>query len=93
MIDKEEVKHIASLAELEFDEDTLDEMVAHIDGILEHVHKVSSVDTKDLRPTSHVLDIKNVYREDEPWPSLSQEEALKNGPDVQDGGFKVPKID
>ena len=92
-IDRHDVEHVAKLAELQFSGEELEKFTFQLDKILDHVAKVSSVDTENVRPTSHVLDIKNVFREDECKGSLSQEDALKNGPDVADDGFKVPKID
>ena len=64
-----------------------------MDKILGHVARVSSIDTEGISPTSHVMDIRNVFREDEVEESVSQEAALKNAPDKEDKGFKVPKID
>ncbi len=93
MVDKKDMAHIAKLAELEFDEQSLQKITARIDDILEHMAVVRSADTEQVRPTSHVLDIKNVFREDEPGSSLGRKEALSNAPDVEDDGFKVPKID
>ncbi|MED5045451.1 Asp-tRNA(Asn)/Glu-tRNA(Gln) amidotransferase subunit GatC, partial [Geobacillus stearothermophilus] len=49
-------------------------------------------DTENVPPTSHVLDMRNVMREDIPEPGLPREEVLKNAPDQQDGQFRVPAI-
>ncbi len=92
-IGKEDVRHVAKLAELEFSDRQLEKFTSQLDKILEHVAKVSGVDTENVKPTSHVLDLKNVYREDTEKESVSQTEALKNGPAIKDGGFLVPKID
>ncbi|MDZ7837630.1 MAG: Asp-tRNA(Asn)/Glu-tRNA(Gln) amidotransferase subunit GatC [Actinomycetota bacterium] len=78
---------------MQFSDQEAEKFTRQLDKILDHVAKISSADTEDIKPTSHVLDIQNVYREDEPRESLSQKEALKNGPDIMDNGFKVPKID
>ncbi|MGM0366867.1 MAG: Asp-tRNA(Asn)/Glu-tRNA(Gln) amidotransferase subunit GatC [Actinomycetota bacterium] len=93
MVEKHDMEHIAKLAELEFEEEELKEITLRVDDILEHMAAVGSADTENVRPTSHVLDIKNVFREDEHRSSLSRKDALKNAPDVKDNGFKVPKID
>ena len=92
-ISKDDVRHVAKLAELEFNEKDVEKITSQLDRILDHVAKISKVDTEGIPPTSHVLDIKNVFREDEAKPSVTQEEALKNAPDEENQGFKVPKID
>ena len=92
-ISKDDVKHVAKLAELEFDEKDMEKITTQLDRILDHVANVSSVDTEGVPPTSHILDIKNVFREDVAEESVTQEAALKNAPDEENQGFKVPKID
>ena len=92
-ISKEDVKHVAKLAELELDENDIEKITSQLDKILDHVANVSSVNTEGVPPTSHILDIKNVFREDSAKESVSQEDALKNAPDEESQGFKVPKID
>ncbi len=92
-ITSQEVKHVAKLAELGFSDGELEKITPQLDKILDHIARVSGVDTEGIAPTSHVLDIKNVFREDEVEEPLSQEAALKNAPDKEDEGFKVPKID
>ena len=92
-ISKDDVKYVAKLAELEFDDKDIEEFTSQLGRILDHVANISSVDTEGVPPTSHVLDIKNVYRRDEAEESITQEAALKNAPDKKSDGFKVPKID
>ncbi|MDD5622449.1 MAG: Asp-tRNA(Asn)/Glu-tRNA(Gln) amidotransferase subunit GatC [Actinomycetota bacterium] len=92
-ISKDDVKHVAKLAELEFDEKDVDKITTQLDRILDHVANISKVDTEGIPPTSHVMDVKNVFREDEVKESVTQEDALKNAPDMENQGFKVPKID
>ncbi len=92
-ISKEEVKHVAKLAELEISAGEIEKITSKLDKILDYVAEVSSVDTKDITPVSHVIDIKNVLRDDVVKESLSQESALKNAPEEEDSGFKVPRID
>ncbi|MCD6256598.1 Asp-tRNA(Asn)/Glu-tRNA(Gln) amidotransferase subunit GatC, partial [Candidatus Aerophobetes bacterium] len=57
-----------------------------------YVEKLREVDTANIPPTSHVLPLKNVFREDKLSFSLSPDEALSNAPDRKDNLFKVPKI-
>ena len=92
-ISSDDVKHVAKLAELEFSEDEVKKITPQLDKILEHVARISSVDTEGVENTSHVMDIKNVLREDEPADSIIQEDALKNAPLEEDDGFRVPRID
>ena len=67
-------------------------MQAELGAILEAVGKVSELDLSDVEPTSHPLDIVNVWGADEPRPSLPAEEALANAPDPADGHFRVPAV-
>lgn len=92
-ISKDDVKYVAKLAELEFDDKDIEKFTSQLGKILDHVANISSVDTEGVPPTSHILDIKNVYREDEVRESIPQEAALENAPDKKSDGFKVPKID
>jgi aspartyl-tRNA(Asn)/glutamyl-tRNA(Gln) amidotransferase subunit C len=91
-ITKAEVEHVARLARLELTEEEKARMLAQLDSILRYMEKLNELDTRDVEPTSHVLPIVNVMREDELRPSLSQEEALANAPDRYDVFFRVPKI-
>ena len=92
-ISKDDVKYVAKLAELEFDDKDIEKITSQLDKILDHVANISSVNTEGVPPTSHILDIKNVFREDEVKESISQESALENAPDKKSDGFEVPKID
>ena len=93
IISKEDIKHVAKLAELDFSDSEVEEITPQLDKILGHVANISKVDTTTVSPTYHTLEIKNVFREDTVRESLSKEEALLNAPEEMDGGFKVPKID
>ena len=93
IISKEDVKHVAKLAELDFSDSEVEKITPQLDKILGHVANISKVDTAAISPTSHTLEIKNVFREDTVRESLSKEEALLNAPEEMDGGFKAPKID
>ncbi|GFP18812.1 aspartyl-tRNA(Asn)/glutamyl-tRNA(Gln) amidotransferase subunit C [Candidatus Hakubella thermalkaliphila] len=91
-ISREEVEHIARLAELEFSEEEKEKLAVQLNQILEHAGRISQLDIKDVPPTSHVLPLTNVFREDEPRPSLSLEEVLANAAEVLDNCFLVPQI-
>ena len=87
-----EVEHVARLARLELTKEEKEQMRAQLDSILSYIEKLNELDTSAVEPTSHVLPMKNVFREDEVRPSLSQEEALANAPERQDLFFRVPRI-
>jgi aspartyl-tRNA(Asn)/glutamyl-tRNA(Gln) amidotransferase subunit C len=91
-ITKEDVLHVAKLARLEIPEDEIDRVRDQLGAILEAVGKVGELDLSDVEPTSHPLDLVNVWAEDEPRPSLPREEALANAPDPSDGAFRVPAV-
>ena len=91
-IDRETVLHVARLARLEIPEGDVEAVQAQLGAILEAVGKVSELDLSDVEPTSHPLDIVNVWAEDEPRPSLSREDAVANAPDPEDGQFRVPAV-
>lgn len=87
-----EVEHVARLARLELTKEEKEQMRAQLDSILSYIEKLNELDTSAVEPTSHVLPMKNVFREDEVRPSLPQEEALANAPERQDLFFRVPRI-
>ncbi len=63
-----------------------------LSGILEHIDRLQQVDTEHIAPTAQVVEIASRLREDEPRPSLTQEEALANAPATVDGFFRVAAI-
>ncbi len=91
-ITREEVLHVARLARLEIPEDEIDRLRGELEAILDAVGKVAELELADVPPTSHPLDLVNVWADDEPRPSLSAEEALKNAPDAAEGAFRVPAV-
>jgi aspartyl-tRNA(Asn)/glutamyl-tRNA(Gln) amidotransferase subunit C len=91
-ITMKEVEHVARLARLELTGEEKERMRAQLDSILTYIDKLNELDTSAVEPTSHVLPMMNVFRDDEVRPSLSQEETLANAPDRQDLFFRVPRI-
>jgi len=91
-ITKDEVKHIAMLSRLELDEKEIELYQDQLSRILEYVEKLNEIDTTSIEPTSHVIELSNVFREDVVKESLAREEALRNAPQATDKFFKVPKI-
>jgi aspartyl-tRNA(Asn)/glutamyl-tRNA(Gln) amidotransferase subunit C len=89
-IDREQLLHVASLARLELREDELERLGAQLNDIIAAVSKVAELDLTDVPPTSHPLDLVNVWAEDEPHESLPVDEALANAPERDGSYFKVP---
>ena len=90
MIDRDQVLHVAKLARLKVTDDELDRMAEELSKILGHVETMNELDLDGVEPTSHVVDLTNVLREDVPRPGLPREKALEQAPDTADGGFRVP---
>jgi aspartyl-tRNA(Asn)/glutamyl-tRNA(Gln) amidotransferase subunit C len=89
-ISRDQVMHVARLARLEIPEAEIESVQAQLGAILEAVSKVSELDLSGVEPTSHPLDLVNVLGEDEPRPSLSRDDALRNAPDPVGDAFRVP---
>jgi aspartyl-tRNA(Asn)/glutamyl-tRNA(Gln) amidotransferase subunit C len=90
MIDREQVLHVAKLARLRLTDEEVERMCGELSHILEHVEKIGELDLADVAPTTHVVELENVLRADEPRPSLPREKALERAPDATDDGFRVP---
>jgi aspartyl-tRNA(Asn)/glutamyl-tRNA(Gln) amidotransferase subunit C len=90
MIDRAQVLHVAALARLRLTDKEVDRMVRELSGILDHIERISELDLEDVPPTSHVVEVENVLRADEPRPSLPRELALAQAPAVANDGFEVP---
>jgi aspartyl-tRNA(Asn)/glutamyl-tRNA(Gln) amidotransferase subunit C len=90
MIDRDQVLHVARLSRLRLTDEEVERMPAELNKILEHVEKMDELDLEGIEPTTHVVKLENVLREDVPRPSLSLERALAGAPDLADGGFRVP---
>lgn len=91
-ISRDEVRHIAALARLRFSDEDEVQMAEEMGRILEYVDKLNELDTTGVPPMSHVLDIHNVFREDDVEARINHEEALKNAPDADSDYFRVPKV-
>jgi aspartyl-tRNA(Asn)/glutamyl-tRNA(Gln) amidotransferase subunit C len=91
MLDRAQVLHVARLARLELNAAEIDRMAAELSKVLEHIEKIGELDLAGVPPTSHVVDVVNVLRQDEPEPSLPREVILSAAPEpVPEGGFGVP---
>ena len=92
MITREEVANLARLARLALEPAELDHLAGQLDVILGAVAQVSQVAAADIPPTSHALPLTNVFRPDEPVPSLGADAALAAAPAAEQQRFRVPRI-
>jgi aspartyl-tRNA(Asn)/glutamyl-tRNA(Gln) amidotransferase subunit C len=91
-ISREEIEHIAVLARLSLSEEEKEVFGPQLSSILGYMEKLNELDISDTEPTSHVLPLSDVVRDDIPIDSLPREEALKNAPAHTDKFYRVPKI-
>ena len=91
-ISAEEVGYIAALARLRFSEDEKEVLATQMNSILDYMAKLNELDTSSVEPMSHVLDVHNVFRDDESIQRISHDEALKNAPEADSEYFRVPKV-
>ncbi|MDW7731553.1 MAG: Asp-tRNA(Asn)/Glu-tRNA(Gln) amidotransferase subunit GatC [Methanolobus sp.] len=92
MITKEEVEHVGWLARIEIDEKESDAYAEKLNSVLDYFGQLDEVDTENVAPTYHVMDVVNVFREDEVTESMPQDVVLSNTENKQEGNFKSPRI-
>jgi aspartyl-tRNA(Asn)/glutamyl-tRNA(Gln) amidotransferase subunit C len=92
MITPEDVEHVAELARLELTAVEKEQFITQLNNILTYIQKLNELDTTGVEPTSHVIPMFNVLRDDEVQPSLERELALQNAPQESHFFFKVPRI-
>src|ERR1039458_4865544 len=90
MLDRAQVLHVARLGRLGLGEAEVQRMTIELSKVLDHVEKIRELDLEGVPPTSHVVDVVNVLREDRPRPSLPADVALGAAPEPVNGGFGVP---
>lgn len=90
MLDREQVLHVARLARLALSDEEVDRMAAELSAVLDHIEKIRELDLEGVPPTSHVIDLVNALRADQPEPSLPHDVALAPAPEPLHGGFGVP---
>ncbi|MBJ7593693.1 MAG: Asp-tRNA(Asn)/Glu-tRNA(Gln) amidotransferase subunit GatC [Candidatus Dormibacteraeota bacterium] len=88
----DEVAHVAMLARLGLDDDEKRRIAGELDLILEHISALQRADISNIPETAQVGDLVNVWREDEPEPSLTEAQALANAPDTDGEYFRVGAI-
>jgi aspartyl-tRNA(Asn)/glutamyl-tRNA(Gln) amidotransferase subunit C len=90
VIEREQVLHVARLARLRLTDEEVERMRGELSKIIDHIDTISELDLDGVEPTSHVVELDNVLRPDEPRPSWPRERALEQAPDAASGGFRVP---
>jgi aspartyl-tRNA(Asn)/glutamyl-tRNA(Gln) amidotransferase subunit C len=90
MIDREQVLHVARLARLELSEPEVERMTGELSSILDHIEKISALELEGVPEATHVIEVENALRADEPRPSLPRDVVLDTAPAVADDGFSVP---
>ena len=91
-ISRAEIEHIAFLARLSLSDEEKDLFGSQLSGILGYMEKLDELDTREVEPTSHVLSLSNVMRDDVPVLSIPREDTLLNAPSHTERFFRVPKI-
>ena len=91
-ITKEQVEHVAKLARLAITEEEKAIFSEQLSSILTYVEQLNRLDTSKVEPTSHVISMQNVFREDRVKDSLPREEVLAGAPEASEEFFRVPRI-
>lgn len=92
MFTKKELDHLATLARIELNDKEREKFSRELASILDYIEKLKEVDVSKTEPTTHVMQIENVFRPDKVKPSLDIEKVLKFAPDRKARFFRVPKI-
>ena len=91
-ISAEEVKKIALLSRLEFAPERVEAVEKQLSDSLSYMELIEQANIENIEPTAHAVALSNVMRDDVPHESLSNEKALQNAPEAENGYFKVPKV-
>lgn len=91
-VTKEDVKYVADLAHLQLTEEESDSLVNDMNQILDYMTTLEELDTSDVEPLEHVIDLEYRLRNDEAKEPVDHEEALKNAPDADSDYFRVPRV-
>lgn len=90
MIDRDDVLHVARLARLRLSDEEVTTIAGELASILGHIEKLSELDLDGVPPTTHVVEVGNTLRADEPRPCLPRDVVLSQAPDTDGEGFRVP---
>ena len=86
------VRRVARLSRLKLDEAEVSRLASELSQVLHYVDQLNELDVKNVEPMAHAIELTNVFRADEPRPSLSREQALSNAPKSDGKYFLVPPI-
>ena len=87
-----DLQHVVKLARIELSSEEEKRISPQLSEIIQYVEKLNELDVDEIEPTAHVVQLTNVLREDQPRPSLSHDDAMRNAPKSANGLFVVPKI-
>jgi len=91
-ISREEVAHVARLAQLSLSEEELDSFTSQLGAVLDHAADLEALNVDDVEPSSHPIPLKNVLRPDEPKENFDIEEVFEVAPEIEENQFRVPPI-
>ncbi len=91
-ITREDVERLADTARLYILEDEIEQMTEELNKITEYAQTLQKVDTTGVEPTTHVIELTNIMRDDIPEEGMDRDLLFKNAPDHEDGQFKVPSV-
>lgn len=91
-VSEKEVHYVANLARLQFSENEAKSLAKDMNKILGYMDLLNELDTTNVEPLEHVIEMESRLRKDEALPTISHEEALKNAPDADSDYFRVPKV-
>ena len=91
-ISTEDVRHVAELARLALDNQSIEACRSDLGSILGHIETINSIPTDGVEPMAHAIDMTNRLSQDEAQPSLPIEDVLANAPAVEDRYIAVPKV-
>jgi aspartyl-tRNA(Asn)/glutamyl-tRNA(Gln) amidotransferase subunit C len=91
VLSRDQVLHVARLARLELTDEEIERFGDELSNVLDYIETIEQLgDLADIPPTSHVVEVENVLRADEPRPSWPREKMLAAAPDAAMDGFRVP---
>ncbi|MBO6794893.1 MAG: Asp-tRNA(Asn)/Glu-tRNA(Gln) amidotransferase subunit GatC [Balneolaceae bacterium] len=91
-VSEKEVRYVADLARLKLSENEVNSLAKDMNSILGYMDLLNEIDTSNVEPLEHVIDLNSRLRKDEAKTPLSHDEALKNAPDADSDYFRVPKV-
>lgn len=91
-VSKEEVRHIADLAKLKLNDEEVTKYTKDLSNIVDYANELANIDISGIKPTNHILNVSNVFREDMVQKSYVRDKILKNAPTKAGGCISVPKV-